>query len=106
MKELAVLILICVVLGIAGCVQPGQGQPTPTPGTGNNTITPTITPTGNNLATPATTPAIPGTVDNLTTGNAALYNDVESIAKEAAGIDTTGLENAIVPVTADDISID
>ena len=92
MKKLIVLLLIGIVVA-SGCV----GQ-TPAPSGGGTTV-PSVT-------TPSTTQPITGTAGDLTTGNAALYRDVDSIAKEAASINTTDLDTVIAPVSADDMTVD
>ena len=120
MKELMVLLLIFVALGILGCVQENpQNQQPANPETGNTPEAPVAQETGNIPDAPATpvldstqetenaSQDVPGTDDSLNADNAEIYSDVENISDELNGIDPEEIqETAIVPISSNDLEVD
>ena len=106
MKKIIALLLIGIVIATFGCVQ--QAPPAAT-GTDANAAAPagTTVTAPSTAETGTTTTAPPTTIDTaLTPANSALISDIESIAKEIANVNTADDENAITPITADDIATD
>lgn len=96
MKKIIALLLILVVFGLSGCAKSTEQ----TSVTNSPAVVASSTPTANTGSSGS------GTVSANTVTAAEISNDIESISNDVAALDVNSTGDAIVPITADELSTD